>query len=133
MAASLHHVHVFCSEIGRTISWWREMLGAQVAVDEELAGSRNVFLKVGAGRLHLYDQAPPGGGRNAVHHLGIRTDDLPALVAHMQSKGVAFRSGIREQGTWRYIMVEAPDGVLLELFAFDSDRLTGDLQRYFDG
>jgi hypothetical protein len=28
-------------------------------------------------------------------------------------------------------MAEAPDGVLLELFAFDTDKLTGDLRRYF--
>jgi catechol 2,3-dioxygenase-like lactoylglutathione lyase family enzyme len=131
MAASLHHVHLFCRDIDATVAWWRDMLGARVAVDEELAGSRNVFLEVGDGRLHLYDQPPPGGGRNAVHHLGIRSHDLPTLVEHMKAKGVAFRSGIREHGAWRYIMAEAPDGVLLELFAFDTDKLTGDLRRYF--
>ena len=131
MGGSLHHVHLFCRDIDATVAWWRDMLGARVAVDEELAGSRNVFLEVGAGRLHLYDQPPPGTGRNAVHHLGIRSDDLPALVAHMKAKGVRFRSDIREHGTWRYIMAEAPDGVLLELFAFDTDKLTGDMRRYF--
>lgn len=133
MTESLHHVHIFCSDIDATIGWWQDMLGAQVAVDAELAGSRSVFMEVGEGRLHLYDQPPPGGARNAIHHLGIRSGDLPALVAHMKSKGVAFRTDIREHGAWRYIMAEAPDGVLLELFSFDTEKLTGAMRRYFDG
>ena len=44
-----------------------------------------------------------------------------------------FRSEIREHGSWRYIMVAAPDNVLLELFAFDTEKLAGDLRRYFEG
>lgn len=153
-SASLHHVHLFCSDIDATVAWWRDMLGAKVAVDEELAGARNVFLTVGDGRLHLYDQPPrtqagdgepgdgepgdgepgdgPGTGQGtAIHHIGIRADDLPALVDHMTSLGARFRSDIREHGHWRYIMVAAPDNVLLELFAFDDDRLTGALRAYF--
>ena len=133
MTESLHHVHLFCRDIDATVGWWRDTLGAVVAVDSELAGSRNVFLTVGSGRLHLYDQPPPEDGRGAVHHLGIRSDDLPALVARLKDKGVTFRSDIREHGSWRYIMVEAPDGVLLELFAFDTDKLDGELRSYFDG
>jgi len=137
MAERLHHVHVFASDIEATIAWWRDMLGAVVAVDTELAGARNVFLKIGGGRLHLYDQppqdAPKGDGRRggAIHHIGIRSDDLPALVTRMRAKGAAFRSEIREFGWWRYIMVAAPDGVLLELFAFDDEALEGGLADYF--
>ena len=57
-------------------------------------------------------------GRGAVHHIGIRSDDLRALVARMKAQG----SEIREFGTWRYIMCAAPDDVLLELFEFDPDH-----------
>ncbi len=132
MTESLHHVHLFCRDIDATVAWWRDMLGAEVAVDRELAGARNVFLTLGSGRLHLYDQSPPGDGKGAVHHLGIRSNDLSALVARLKDKGVAFRSEIREHGSWRYIMVAAPDNVLLELFAFDTDKLDGDLRAYFE-
>jgi catechol 2,3-dioxygenase-like lactoylglutathione lyase family enzyme len=131
MTEHLHHVHLFASDIDATIAWWRDMLGAAVAVDAEMAGARNVFLTVGDGRLHLYDQPPKGGPGGPVHHIGIRSDDLPALVEKMRAKGAAFRSEIREFGTWRYIMVEAPDGVLLELFAADAEALTGPLAAYF--
>jgi catechol 2,3-dioxygenase-like lactoylglutathione lyase family enzyme len=132
MAEHLHHVHIFASDIDATIAWWREMLGAEVAVDTELAGARNVFLKVGTGRLHLYDQPPKGQPGGAVHHIGIRSDDLPALVERMRAKGAQFRSEIREFGTWRYVMAAAPDGVLLELFAADAHALSGPLADYFE-
>lgn len=127
----LHHAHVFCADIEATIAWWTAMLDAEVAVDETLAGARNVFLKVGSGRLHLYDQPPRESGRNAVHHLGVRVGDLRARVAAMRAKGHAFRTDIREFGTWRYVMTAAPDDVLLELFEFDADALEGDLRAYF--
>lgn len=59
-----------------------------------------------------------GGG--AIHHVGIRVEDLRDLVARMQAKGVAFHNEVREFGWWRYIMCAAPDGVLLELFEIDT-------------
>ena len=131
MTEHLHHTHLFCSDIDATITWWCEMLGAEVAYDGDFGGARNVFMRIGSGRLHLYDQAPRDNGKGAVHHIGIRTDDLEALEARLRSKGVAFRSGIRDFDAWKYIMCPAPDGVLLELFQADPDKLGGDAGKYF--
>jgi len=133
MAEHLHHVHIFAADVDATVAWWRDMLGAEVAVDTQMAGARNVFLTVGSGRLHLYDQQPKGVPGGAIHHIGIRSDDLPALVERMRARGATFRSEIREFGWWRYIMVSAPDGVLLELFAADGEALDGPLADYFSG
>ena len=122
MAESLHHVHIFARDIDATVAWWRDMLGGELVYDGVLAGSRNVFMRIGSGGLHLYDQPPRDEGRGAVHHIGIRSDDLRALVARLKAEGVPFRSEVREFGTWRYIMCAAPDDVLLELFEFDPDH-----------
>jgi hypothetical protein len=46
--------------------------------------------------------------------------------------GVRFRSGIREFGTWRYLMCPAPDQVLIELFEIDAASMPPGLARYFD-
>ena len=129
--AHLHHVHLFCSDIDATIAWWVEMLGAEVAYDGTVADQRNVFMNVGSGRLHLYDQPPRGDRGGAVHHVGIRTDDLHGLVGHLKAKGQSFRSDIRDFGAWRYIMVSAPDGVLLELFEWDASSMEPELQAFF--
>ena len=116
MQVDLDHAHLFASDVDETIRWWSEMLGASVVFDLEVAGARNVRLSVGRGFIHLYDQPPRVVGSGSVHHLGIRTDDLEALVASMQAKGFRFRRPIKDFGIMKYAMAAAPDNVLLELF-----------------
>jgi catechol 2,3-dioxygenase-like lactoylglutathione lyase family enzyme len=76
MSIDLHHAHVFATSIDATIQWWCGHLGAKVYFDDRLAGSRNVFLAVGTGRLNIYDQAPRDQGRGAIHHLGVKVANL---------------------------------------------------------
>lgn len=114
-----HHAHLFCSDLSKTVDWWTRHLNAKVIFDGELAGSRNVFIAVGSGRLHLYDQPPRDSGCGAVHHLGIRVEGLRNAWDKMKADGVSSKAGLRDHDDWRYVMVEAPDGVLLELFEFD--------------
>ena len=61
----------------------------------------------------------------------MRSDDLAALHRRLVELGVPLRSGIREFGSWRYLMCPAPDGVLLELFEVDAEALDADLADYF--
>ena len=131
MGEHVHHVHVFTEDIDATIAWWTEKLGAEVAYDGEFGGSRNVFMRVGDGRIHFYDQRPRDEGTGVIHHVGVRSDDLRALHARLLGHGVTFRSEIREFGSWRYIMCMAPDNVLLELFEVERDGLEPELAAYF--
>lgn len=112
---SLHHVHLFASDVDRTIAFWRGHFGAVVVLDAEFAGARNVFLRVGEGRLHLYSQPPRHPGAGTVHHLGIETDELEPLAARLRVAGVSVTE-IRRQPEGDYAMAEAPDNLLLELF-----------------
>ena len=116
ISASLHHAHLFATDLAASIRFYRDMLGAEIVFDETVAGARNVLLRLGDAHLNFYDQPPKDDGRGAVHHLGIRTNDLRGLVAHMRSRGFEFRKEITDLGTLRYVMAMAPDGVLLELF-----------------
>ena len=77
------------------------------------------MLAVGSGRLNIYDQPPKDHGRGAIHHLGVKVGDLRQVWQRLQVDGVASRRGLREQDGWRYVMVSAPDDVLVELFEFD--------------
>jgi len=129
----MHHVHLFTHDLDATVAWWVDMLDGVVAFDGDFGGSRNVFMHVGDGRIHFYDQRPRDEGKGAAHHVGIRSDDLRALHARLVEKGVALRSGIREFGSWRYLMCPAPDDVLLELFEVEGDQLDPALADYFLG
>ena len=53
---------------------------------------------------------------SAVHHLGVETDDLAALVARMEAHGFRFRNPIRDDPKFRYVMISGPDDLLIELF-----------------
>lgn len=119
MAIDLHHAHVFASNIEATIEWWCRHLEAKVLFDGNMAGFRNVLIAVGNGRLNIYDQPPKDTGRGAVHHLGVRVDGLRSVWERLQAAGVSSQHGLREHDGWRYVMVSAPDGLLLELFEFD--------------
>jgi catechol 2,3-dioxygenase-like lactoylglutathione lyase family enzyme len=119
MSLDLHHVHLFASNIDATIEWWCRHMCAKVLFDDELAGARNVFLAIGTGRLHIYDQAPRDRGHGAIHHLGIKVGNLRDVWRGLQAQGITSPNGLREQDGWRYVMISAPDGVLLELFEFD--------------
>lgn len=117
--ARLHHAHLYSSDVEATVGFYRRFFGARVVADEVLVGSRNVMLAVGDGRLNVYDQAPPRTDRSAVHHLGIQVRELTALVERMGDAGLALRKPILRGEGFAYVMVEAPDGVLLEVFECD--------------
>jgi len=116
MICNLHHVHLFASNLDESLGFYREMFGAELVFDAEVAGARNVLIRIGNGHINFYDQLPKETGRSAVHHLGIRTDNLAALVAHMEARGVRFRKAITAHNDLKYVMVQAPDGILIELF-----------------
>jgi len=130
MKASFHHVHLFASDIDESLRFYRGMFGAKVIFDREMAGSRNVLISIGSGKINFYDQPPKHEAQGVMHHLGIETDDLGALAEHMKSKGFGFRNPIKDYGAWKYIMAQGPDNVLLELFQIVSNETTGD---HFEG
>jgi len=112
----LDHTHIFASHLEATVTFYRTMFGARVVYDTTLVGRRNVRLDIGGAALHVYDQAPRSADRGLIHHIGIRTDDLESLMTHMRTNGVVFRKTVTEDHRFRYVMCEAPDGVLLELY-----------------
>jgi catechol 2,3-dioxygenase-like lactoylglutathione lyase family enzyme len=116
MHCDLHHVHLFASDLDESTRFYREMFGAEILFDESIAGVRNVLIRIGTGHITFYDQPSRGTGKSAVHHLGIYTDDISAVVAHMEAQGFNFRSPIRNLGYLKYIMLEGPDRVLIEVF-----------------
>lgn len=116
MRIGLDHVHIFASDLSATVGFFRTMFGATIVWDEEAAGVRNVRLALGTGFIQVYDQGPkkPRGG--PMHHLGVETDDLDALVSKMESHGFRFRNPIRDEPNFRYVMISGPDDLLIELF-----------------
>jgi catechol 2,3-dioxygenase-like lactoylglutathione lyase family enzyme len=132
MGNHLHHVHIFASDLNKSIKFYEDFFDGKVVLDMELAGARNVFMKVGNGRIHFYDQPPKFSGRGSIHHFGIQTDDLEGMVNKMRSKGVVFTKDITDAGFWKYIMVPAPDDILIELFEVNKKQIPSEFLNYFE-
>ena len=125
---SLHHTHLYASDVDGSIAFWRDHFGAVVLVDTEFAGARNVFIRIGEGRLHLYAQPPKRAGAGTVHHLGIETDELDALVERLKAAGVSV-TDVRRHAEGDYAMAQGPDGLLLELFQPHAEHVPPALTR----
>ncbi len=124
---SLHHAHLMSTDLDAALRFYREHFGGEVVADLDFAGARNVFMRVGRAALHFYDQPP--GRRGPINHLGMCVEDLDACVAELAAAGFRPRP-IKDTGAGRYSMVEAPDGVLLELFE-PPPGLDERMQEYF--
>ena len=112
----LQHVHLFASDVDATIAFYAKWFDARVVWDGDYGGARNVFIKIGIGAMHLYEQPPRDLGRNAVHHLGFQVVGLRELYERMKAAGIDLPNPIREHQGGGYFMVKAPDDVLLEVF-----------------
>ena len=113
---SLDHTHLFASDLVATIMFFTKCFDAEVIWDEEAAGVRNVRIQIGSSFIHLYDQAPKAPRGGAIHHLGIETEDLEGLLVRLKSLGVTWKNEIKEEKKFKYVMVEGPDDLLIELF-----------------
>ena len=128
----VHHVHLFASDIEKSLAFYRDAFGGKVVLDEKMAGARNVFMRIGTGRIHFYDQMSSFSGRGSIHHFGIQTDDINGVVEKLKAMNAPFTKGITDIGVWKYIMVPAPDNVLIELFQVDKKQIPKELRDYFD-
>jgi catechol 2,3-dioxygenase-like lactoylglutathione lyase family enzyme len=132
LVCHVHHVHIFASDIDKSIQFYKEFFGGKVILDAVLAGERNVFMKIGSGRVHLYDQPPKDPVRGNIHHFGIQTDDIEAVVNTLREKGIVLKKDITDLGFWKYVMVPAPDEILIELFQVDKTKLPPQYVDYFE-
>ena len=128
----IHHVHIFASDLNKSIKFYEEAFDGKIVLDVELADARNVFMRVGNGRMHFYDQSPKFSGRGSIHHFGIQTDDIEGVVNKLKSMGVVFTKNITDVGFWKYIMVPAPDDILIELFEVDKKQIIPEFLNYFE-
>lgn len=130
--ASVHHTHLMASDLDASLGFYRRWFDAVVVADFDYAGARNVFVAVGSGRLHFYDQPPRTTERNAVNHIGLLVEGLDELAAAMADAGVSLPKGVQRFPDGNYLMVEAPDRVLLELFEPNRENISPRMQAWFD-
>lgn len=113
----LQHIHLFASNLAETMAFFRDWFDAEPVWDGDVAGARNVFMKIGIGALHLYEQPPRERRRNAIHHIGMQVVGIEELYNRMTGAGLHIPNPIRKlPGGGGYFMLGGPDGVVIEVF-----------------
>ncbi|GAA2754531.1 VOC family protein [Amnibacterium kyonggiense] len=138
----IHHTGIIVSDLDRSIEFYHGLLGFPFQSEpspwfdgDELAQGvgvpgarlRQCCLLVGDGVLELleYENREPSDGPVHQNHLGamhvaFRVDDVAAVQAELEAKGVEFFSSshVVDDGVlagWRWVYFHDPDGIPLEL------------------
>jgi len=129
MIPSLDHIHLYAESPDDTLAFYVRAFGAEhLGALPNGAGGDNHVLLLGGQVLvvsafpHGMEPQPapeagPGALRSGfgVAHFGLQTRDLDALLEQLEAQGVRPQAPPAMAGSIRYVYVQAPDGVMLEL------------------
>src|SRR5215212_238489 len=123
----LHHLTLICSDMERTIAFYRDLLGLAIVRDgpsEDDPGTRHVWFGAvdGApGRLISameYPQLPQGtNGIGSTHHFALAVDSAEELDAwrdYLRGQGVE-TTEVFQRGGFSSIYLRDPDGHMVEI------------------
>ena len=98
----LHHVSLIVADTARSLTFYRDLLGLEVASNRPDLGYPGAWLQLDAAQIHLMelpnpdplDNRPTHGGRD--RHLALEIDDFEDLKRRMEQHRIAYtlsRSG----------------------------------------
>src|SRR5438876_8784636 len=98
MKAVLDHVGIAISDLDAALKFYRDALGLEVEVSEEVASQRvrAHFIPAGEPKLELLEATAPDSAiakyiekrGPGLHHVALRVDDIVAALAHLKARGV---------------------------------------------
>ncbi len=83
---TLHHVHLVTNDIQGFCDFYGQNFGAEIVFDDLIDGDRNIFLKIGTGRIHLFEsRSAAPDGRNVGVRAGVATarGPRPSITNHI--------------------------------------------------
>jgi len=121
MVKKLLHTRYRVSDLEKTVSFYKEVLGLQeVHRSKSPRGSELVFFKAPGSEEEIEICKFDGSGAvnvgNDITHLAFEVDDLDAFARHAASKGYPLSDGPTPTGGGSVIaFVDAPEGYEMEL------------------
>ena len=121
MVKKLLHTRYRVSDLEKTVSFYKEVLGLQeVHRSKSPRGSELVFLKAPGSEEEIeickFDGSGPVNVGSDITHLAFEVDDLDAFARHAASKGYPLSDGPTPTGGGSAIaFVDAPEGYEVEL------------------
>jgi glyoxylase I family protein len=130
----VHHLALVCSDVERTIDFYKDLLGfplAAVMENRDYPGSTHFFIDIGHGNLLAFFDFPGLALEQAVEayggvqHVAISVPQahVDAVRARLDAAGIAYLGP--DRGLTDSIYVKDPDGVQIELLAQPLRRMEG--------
>jgi glyoxylase I family protein len=115
--AVIHHVSLIVADTGRSLGFYRDLLGLPVDGSRPDLGYPGAWLRIGGQQVHLLELPNPDpvsgrpqhGGRD--RHLAVTVDDLDGLARGFSAAGVVYTSS---RSGRRALFCRDPDGNALE-------------------
>jgi len=129
MKATLDHVGIAVADLGEALAFYRDALGLEIEMPEEVASQRvrAHFIPAGEAAIELLEAtaedspiakyvARRGPG---LHHITLRVDDIRAALARLKEKGVRLIDEAPREGAHgslvAFVHPASAHGVLVEL------------------
>jgi catechol 2,3-dioxygenase-like lactoylglutathione lyase family enzyme len=125
--AGLHHVTLICTDLGRTVDFYRNVLGMRVVkqtVNEDDRGARHLFFGDEEGRPGTlvtcleYPELEEGSvGRGSTHHFALLVETEEELAGwrdYLRSRDIPC-TDVMDRTYFKSVYLRDPDGHILEL------------------
>ena len=120
MVKKLLHTRYRVKDLGKTVSFYRDVLGLQeVRRHTSGRGSQLVFFKAPQSEEEIeickFDESGPVVVGPDLTHLAFEVDDLDAFARESAAKGYPLSDGPHPSGSGRIAFIDAPEGYEIEL------------------
>ena len=117
MIVGLDHVHIVCSDLAATESWFVGGLGAELVERRESRGLATSELLLAGVRVLLRTAAEEAGWerRYGLDHFALEVDDVDALVELLRARGVDIARDPADSPRNRVAFIRGPDDLVIEL------------------
>ena len=97
---TLDHVGIYVKDLVKSVVFYGEVFGFQVARTMETSTSKIAFLDVGGGILELIQQpGAPGKSEGPWSHVAFKIDDYDAMESKLEGMGLELRKVVLGDGS----------------------------------
>jgi catechol 2,3-dioxygenase-like lactoylglutathione lyase family enzyme len=125
MTYQLHHIHLLCSNLGETVKFFSEILGAKFVDWRKFQNADGATLDLNGTNIYLRltregekvaadsDQVQYG-----YNHIGLKVENLDRASSELNQKGVIFTQLPKDLGNRKVAFLKGPDNISIELIQF---------------